>query len=82
MNNAEVGSRIRSKRKEVKLNQKALADLLAISQPEMSNIEKGKRQLTDARVQQVAAALKCDVAYLTTGGATATTTTAPAVGVA
>ena len=63
----EVGSRIRAKRKETKMNQKALADLLGISQPEMSNIEKGKRPLSSARVSEIASALKCDPTWLQSG---------------
>lgn len=65
----DVGARIRTKRKELKMNQKALADLLGISQPEMSNIEKGKRPLTSARVAEVAGALKCDPTLLSEGEA-------------
>lgn len=74
MNNTEVGQRIRAQRKAVKMNQKALSTALQISQPEMSNIEKGKRVLTDARVVQVAAVLGCDAHFLATGE----TVTAPA----
>ena len=79
MNNTEVGSRIRAKRKELKLNQKALATLLQISQPEMSNIEKGKRTLTEKHVTSVSTALQCDATWLVNGPAAAATT-AVAVG--
>ena len=49
------------------MNQKALADLLGISQPEMSNIEKGKRPLSVTRVTQIAGALQCDPTWLQSG---------------
>lgn len=68
---SEVGSRIRSKRKELRMNQKALADLLGISQPEMSNIEKGKRPLSVTRVTEIAGALKCDPTWLQSGSSVA-----------
>lgn len=67
----DVGTRIRSKRKELQMNQKALATLLGISQPEMSNIEKGKRPLSDTRVSEIAGALKCDSVWLKSGEAQA-----------
>jgi transcriptional regulator with XRE-family HTH domain len=66
---SDVGTRIRSKRKELRMNQKALATLLGISQPEMSNIEKGKRPLSVARVAEIAGALKCDASWLQSGAA-------------
>jgi DNA-binding XRE family transcriptional regulator len=81
MNNTEVGSRIRAKRKELKINQKALATTLGISQPEMSNIEKGKRTLTDKHVSSVSAALSCDANWLVNGSAAAAPA-APAVATA
>ena len=64
---SDVGGRIRTKRKELRMNQKALADLLGISQPEMSNIEKGKRPLSVTRVTQIAGALQCDPTWLQSG---------------
>jgi transcriptional regulator with XRE-family HTH domain len=66
-NNVEIGARVKAKRKEVGMNQKAMAEALACSQPEVSNIERGERNFDDARVQKIASVLNCDVAYLTTG---------------
>jgi transcriptional regulator with XRE-family HTH domain len=76
LNNTEVGSRIRAKRKELKINQKALATTLEVTQPEVSNIEKGKRNLTEKHLNDVSKALQCDAHWLAYG----TTATAVATG--
>jgi DNA-binding XRE family transcriptional regulator len=82
MNTTEVGSRIRSKRKEVKMNQKTFATSLGISQPEVSNIEKGKRVMTTEKVAKIASVLGCDANWLATGTTSTGTNTAGATGAA
>ena len=66
-NTTEVGSRVRSYRKQIKMNQKAMALALNISQPEVSNIEKGKRAFTSEKLAKLAQVLGCDANWLATG---------------
>lgn len=49
---------VRKRRKEMRLSQKQVADLLGISQPAYAEIESGRSGLTLKRVEQIANALQ------------------------
>jgi transcriptional regulator with XRE-family HTH domain len=72
--NEQIGARVKAKRKEIKMNQKAMAEALACSQPEVSNIERGERNFDDARVQKLATVLGCDATWLASGDTAVSTT--------
>jgi len=76
----DIGNRIQTTRKSKGLNQKALADLLQCSQPEISNIESGKRGFTEESIKKIATVLKCDPQVLMKGDSTATNTTTTSSG--
>lgn len=57
----QAGLRIYQKRVEKKLTQAELARRAGISQPNLSNIEKGKRDLTVSTLARIARALETDV---------------------
>ena len=68
-NQKEIGARIKSRRKEMKVNQKAFATLMGISQPEVSNIEHGKRSFSQERLEQIASHLSTTADALANGPA-------------
>jgi transcriptional regulator with XRE-family HTH domain len=76
--NSEIGARVKTKRKELKINQKAMSTALGVSQPEVSNIEKGKRNLSDERVSKLCEVLQVTKAFLLTGSSETEAATPPA----
>lgn len=66
---ARVGERIRSRRLELRINQRQLADLIddpAVSNQHISNWERGVYRPSDRYLAKLAAALQVDVSYLMT----------------
>jgi DNA-binding Xre family transcriptional regulator len=55
----QVGHRIRVRRAEIKMTQAQLASQLGIGQGQMSHLERGNKQLSLARLEQIAQVLKC-----------------------
>ena len=65
MSDMTIGQRIRERRKELGLSQEELALRLGNkSRASVCTVEKGKEDLTTARVRQYADALDCTPAYL------------------
>ena len=62
-----LGNRIRERRKTLGLTQEGLAATAEIDRSYIGGVERGERTGTFTVLCQVCAALKCDVATLTTG---------------
>lgn len=62
-----VGSRIRERRKQLKLSQSELADILGISYQQVQKYESGQTQITLSRLFQIARALNANPAYFHEG---------------
>ena len=60
----EIGSRIRSRRKQLRLTQEALANRLELSRASLANIETGRQSVLVHRLYPIARALKLNVADL------------------
>lgn len=58
---AVIGERIKEKRKEVGINQQALAEEIKISRTSISNIEKGRHQPTLHLLFKICYALNLDI---------------------
>ncbi|HEY4207962.1 MAG TPA: helix-turn-helix transcriptional regulator [Puia sp.] len=58
-----IGSIITSRRKELGLTQKALAETTGILQTNISRIEKGKYSVGIDQMSKIAAALKCEINF-------------------
>ena len=54
----KLGARIKARRKELGLSQEALAELVNMDTPNLSNIERGKRFMTAETLERIAQALK------------------------
>lgn len=63
----ELGTRIRSKRKELAWTQEDLAEIAGIDRSYIGGVERGERNLTFTVLCDICTALKCDVAALTAG---------------
>ncbi|MCP4724605.1 MAG: helix-turn-helix transcriptional regulator [bacterium] len=63
-----IGSRIRSKRKELNLTLHDLADLSGLKTSNLSNIETGKRDIRTKTLEKIAGSLKCDPGDLCSKG--------------
>ena len=61
---AKVGSRLRERRKHLKLNLDQLSILSGSSVPTLSNIERGKRDVKLSTLVALAAALRIDLTSL------------------
>ena len=59
-----VGENISARRKKLCMSQKELAMAIDVTQDAMARMEKGKIAPKMARIQQIAAVLKCPAAYL------------------
>lgn len=59
-----LGEQIRAGRDAKKMTLRALARAIGVSAPFMSDVEHGRRPLTEERMRQVAAALDIDVVLL------------------
>lgn len=63
-----LGERVRARRKELKMTQVALANLVGIKQPSLSDIENGETtEMKGSTLLQLAAALRMNPEFLRTG---------------
>jgi transcriptional regulator with XRE-family HTH domain len=62
-----LGTRIRECRKTLDLTQEGLAASADIDRSYIGGVERGERNVTFTVLCQICAALKCDVAFLTSG---------------
>jgi transcriptional regulator with XRE-family HTH domain len=69
---AEVGARIRSRRRAIGLSQGKLAESLGITFQQVQKYEKGANRVGASRLQNLANALRVPVAYFFDGNATQT----------
>lgn len=67
INYKEIGNRIRQRRKELKLTQEKLSELLEISPTYISEIERGTGISSLATITKIANVLKLDLDYLILG---------------
>lgn len=58
---AHISAMIRKKRREKKMSQAELANILNVSQPVISKIESGEENISIERLTEVADALGCDL---------------------
>ena len=63
----ELGTRIRSRRKELGWTQEELAAIAGIDRSYIGGVERGERNLTFTVLCEICTALKCDVATITHG---------------
>jgi transcriptional regulator with XRE-family HTH domain len=63
----ELGSRVRSQRKQIGLTQEELALVAGVDRSYYGAVERGERNVTFTVLCRLCLALKCDVALLTTG---------------
>ena len=56
--NVEIAQRLAERRKQAGLSQEALAELVNMDTPNLSNIERGKRFMTAETLERIAQALK------------------------
>lgn len=64
ISSTDIGARIRQRRKDLRIQQWKLAEMIGLTQGMISNIEKGRGDFSIAKVQQIAEALNCDVSAL------------------
>ena len=63
----KLGTRIRSRRKQIGLTQEALALAAGVDRSYCGAVERGERNITFTVLCRLCVALKCDVALLTDG---------------
>ncbi len=78
---ADVGDFIRSQRETASMSVRRLADLAGVSNPYLSQIERGLRRPSAEILQQIAKALKISVETLYIRAGILTDETTPAIGV-
>src|SRR3954447_17102948 len=64
---ALVGSRVRSRRMEIKMSQEVLGNSLGLTFQQIQKYEKGTNRISIGRLQQMADALDADLSYFTSG---------------
>lgn len=65
----EMGERLATQRKSLKLTQENLAELSGVSVKTISSAEKGKKALRPENIVRICHSLELDISYLMTGNA-------------
>jgi len=70
----EIGERIKKRRKELKISQEELAEMLGVTYQQVQRYENGKNRLNVENIQSVADALNVPVSYFFEAEKTSTAT--------